>query len=54
MADEMENRFERGVPSEEKIMVIVAGRTARRLSAVVPGRMGGEIGAHPVTRVVEG
>ena len=40
-------------PSVEEIMVIVAGGTAGRFSAVVPGWMGGEIGARPVTRVIE-
>jgi hypothetical protein len=40
-------------PSAEEIMVVVAGGTAGRFSAVVPGWMGGEIGAHPVTRVIE-
>ena len=34
-------------PSVEEIMVVVAGGTAGRFSAVVPGWMGGEIGAHP-------
>jgi len=40
-------------PSVDEIMVVVAGGTAGRFSAVVPGWMGGEIGAHPVTRVIE-
>ena len=40
-------------PSVEEIMVVVAGGTAGRFSAVVPGWMGGDIGAHPVTRVIE-
>jgi len=40
-------------PSVEEIMVVVAGGTAGRFSAVVPGWMGGEIGAQPVTRVIE-
>ena len=39
-------------PSVEEIMVVVAGGTAGRFSAVVPGWMGGEIGAHPVTRPI--
>ena len=39
-------------PSVEEIMVIVAGGTAGRFSAVVPGWMGGEIGAQPVTRAI--
>jgi hypothetical protein len=50
----MEIWLERGVQSEEEIMVIVAGGTARRLCAVVPGRLAGRIGARPVTRAVEG
>jgi hypothetical protein len=40
-------------PSVEEIMVVVAGGTAGRFSAVVPGWMGGEIGAQPVTRAIE-
>jgi hypothetical protein len=39
-------------PSVEEIMVVVAGGTAGRFSAVVPGWMGGEIGAQPVTRAI--
>ena len=39
-------------PSVEEIMVIVAGGTAGRFSAVVPGWMGGELGAQPVTRAI--
>ena len=54
MADEIEIGFERGVPSEEEIVVIGVGGTARRFSAVVPWRMGGDIGARTATRAVEG
>ena len=39
-------------PSVEEITIVVAGGTAGRFSAVVPGWMGGEIGAHPVTRPI--
>ena len=39
-------------PSVEEIAIVVAGGTAGRFSAVVPGWMGGEIGAHPVTRPI--
>jgi hypothetical protein len=41
-------------PSPEEIMLVVAGGTAGRFSAVVPGWMGGEMGSRPVTRRVEG
>jgi hypothetical protein len=34
-------------------MIIVAGGTAGRFSAVVPGWMGGEMGSRPVTRRIE-
>jgi hypothetical protein len=37
-------------PSPEEIVVVVAGGTAGRFSAVVPGWMGGEMGSRPVTR----
>jgi hypothetical protein len=40
-------------PSPAEIMVVVAGGTAGRFSAVVPGWMGGEIGSSPVTRAIE-
>jgi hypothetical protein len=40
-------------PSPEEIMIIVAGGTAGRFSAVVPGWMGGEMGSRPVTRRIE-
>ncbi|MGH7391825.1 MAG: hypothetical protein ACREM3_20570 [Candidatus Rokuibacteriota bacterium] len=40
-------------PSLEEIVVIVAGGTAGRFSAVVPGWMGGEMGSRPVTRRIE-
>ncbi|MFI5377404.1 MAG: hypothetical protein ACHQ8D_22420 [Candidatus Rokuibacteriota bacterium] len=40
-------------PSVEEIMVVVAGGTAGRFSAVIPGWMGGEIGSSPVTRPIE-
>ena len=34
-------------------MVVVAGGTTGRFSAVVPGWMGGEIGSRPITRAIE-
>jgi hypothetical protein len=37
-------------PSPEEIVIMVAGGTAGRFSAVVPGWMGGELGSRPVTR----
>lgn len=37
-------------PSRDEIMIVVAGGTAGRFSAVVPGWMGGEIGSRPITR----
>jgi hypothetical protein len=37
-------------PSPEEIVIVVAGGTAGRFSAVVPGWMGGEMGSQPVTR----
>ena len=40
-------------PSAAEIMVVVAGGTAGRFSAVIPGWMGGEIGSSPVTRPIE-
>ena len=40
-------------PSPEEIMIVVAGGTAGRFSAVVPGWMGGEMGSRPVTRRIE-
>ena len=40
-------------PSPEEIVIVVAGGTAGRFSAVVPGWMGGEMGSQPVTRRVE-
>ena len=40
-------------PSPEEILIVVAGGTAGRFSAVVPGWMGGETGSRPVTRVIE-
>lgn len=40
-------------PSPEEIVVVVAGGTAGRFSAVVPGWMGGELGSRPVTRRIE-
>ena len=40
-------------PSPDEIVVIVAGGTAGRFSAVVPGWMGGEMGSRPVTRRIE-
>jgi hypothetical protein len=40
-------------PSPEEIVVVVAGGTAGRFSAVVPGWMGGDLGSRPVTRRIE-
>jgi hypothetical protein len=40
-------------PSPEEILIVVAGGTAGRFSAVVPGWMGGEIGSRPVTRPID-
>ena len=40
-------------PSADEIVVVVAGGTAGRFSAVVPGWMGGEIGSSPVSRAIE-
>jgi hypothetical protein len=40
-------------PSPEEIFIVVAGGTAGRFSAVVPGWMGGELGSRPVTRRIE-
>jgi len=40
-------------PSPEEIVILVAGGTAGRFSAVVPGWMGGELGSQPVTRKIE-
>jgi hypothetical protein len=40
-------------PSPEEILLVVAGGTAGRFSAVVPGWMGGEMGSRPVTRTIE-
>ena len=39
-------------PSPEEILIVVAGGTAGRFSAVVPGWMGGELGSRPVTRKI--
>ena len=39
-------------PSTGEILVVVAGGTAGRFSAVVPGWMGGEMGSRPVTRKI--
>jgi len=39
-------------PSLEEIVIVVAGGTAGRFSAVVPGWMGGELGSRPVTRAI--
>ena len=47
--DEMVPKF----PSVDEIMVVVAGGTAGRFSAVVPGWMGGEMGSRPVTRAID-
>ena len=40
-------------PSPEEILIVVAGGTAGRFSAVVPGWMGGELGSRPVTRKLD-
>jgi hypothetical protein len=48
-ADEPVPKF----PSPEEIVIVVAGGTAGRFSAVVPGWMGGEMGSQPVTRRIE-
>ena len=40
-------------PSPEEIAIVVAGGTAGRFSAVVPGWIGGEMGSRPVTRRIE-
>ena len=40
-------------PSVDEIMVVVAGGTAGRFSAVIPGWIGGEMGSLPVTRRIE-
>ncbi len=47
--DELVPKF----PSIDEILVVVAGGTAGRFSAVVPGWMGGEMGSRPVTRAIE-
>jgi len=39
-------------PSPDEILIVVAGGTAGRFSAVVPGWMGGELGSRPVTRKI--
>jgi hypothetical protein len=49
MPDERIPKF----PSPEEIVIVVAGGTAGRFSAVVPGWMGGELGSQPVTRRIE-
>ncbi|HUG38791.1 MAG TPA: hypothetical protein VML54_17665 [Candidatus Limnocylindrales bacterium] len=46
--DELVPKF----PSVDEIVVVVAGGTAGRFSAVVPGWMGGEMGSRPVTRPI--
>jgi hypothetical protein len=40
-------------PSPDEIVIVVAGGTAGRFSAVVPGWMGGGMGSRPVTRIIE-
>ena len=40
-------------PSPDEIVLVVAGGTAGRFSAVVPGWMGGELGSQPVTRRID-
>ncbi|MGH7333725.1 MAG: hypothetical protein ACREKS_13475 [Candidatus Rokuibacteriota bacterium] len=47
--DELVPKF----PSVDEILVMVAGGTAGRFSAVVSGSMGGEMGSRPVTRPIE-
>ncbi|MBI1846050.1 MAG: hypothetical protein HYR86_03640 [Candidatus Rokubacteria bacterium] len=47
--DELVPKF----PSLEEILIVVAGGTAGRFSAVVPGWLGGEMGSRPVTRAIE-
>lgn len=37
-------------PSPEEILIVVAGGTAGRFSAIIPGWMGGEMGSRPTTR----
>jgi hypothetical protein len=46
--DELVTNF----PSIDDILVLVAGGTAGRFSAVIPGWMGGEMGSRPVTRAI--
>jgi hypothetical protein len=48
-ADELVPKF----PSVDEIVIVVAGGTAGRFSAVVPGWMGGEMGSRPVTRAID-
>jgi hypothetical protein len=40
-------------PPVEEIMVVVAGGTAGRFSAVIPGWMGGEMGSRPGARAID-
>ena len=47
--DELVPKF----PSVDEILVVVAGGTAGRFSAIVPGWMGGEMGSRPVTRRIQ-
>jgi len=39
-------------PSIDEILIVVAGGTAGRFSAVIPGWLGGEVGSRPVTRPI--
>jgi len=39
-------------PSPEEVMVVVAGGTAGRFSAAIPGWLGGKHGSQPVTKLV--
>ena len=41
-------------PSVDEILIVVAGGTAGRFSAVVPGWMGGDLGSRPVTCRIAG
>ena len=46
--DELVPKF----PSTDEILVVVAGGTAGRFSAVIPGWLGGEVGSRPVSRPI--
>ncbi|MFQ5898340.1 MAG: hypothetical protein ACE5JN_08850 [Candidatus Methylomirabilia bacterium] len=47
--DELVPKF----PSPEEILVVVAGGTAGRFSAAIPGWLGGKHGSRPVTRAID-